>query len=286
MIKKFKLEWISSIDPENNNKLNHLSAKMSDYYTNNLIYYDDISDSEYLWNDKNYLPHMQIIASAGNADKILEIGCGESSILKHHPEISHKYSGIDFSPKIIEKNQKRFPGAGFSSIEDPLAYPYPDASFDLIFSVFVLEHTVFPQKFLNECIRLLKDGGEIIILAPNYLDNGFLPSQQVSEGLLSGRELLKKGRLLEAIRAAWYNKILIPNECKKLRRNIPGFYINTNPICFKIKEFEPDVDAVYVVSEKEIEVYMKQKGFNKVENSSDLAQFTQSRKLCFHIFKK
>lgn len=286
MIEKYKIEWISSIDSKNNQKLVQLSNKMSDYYTNNSVYYSDISDSEFLWTDKNYLTHKAILERAVNSEKILEIGCGESSILKFNPQLMHKYSGIDFSPKIIAKNQKRFPEAAFKTITNPMEYDYPDAHFDLIFSVFVLEHIVFPKKFLDECMRMLKPGGEIIILAPNYLDNGFLPSQQIAEGLTTGRRLLKKGRLLGALRATWYNKFLIPNMCKKLGKNIPGFYININPICFKTNDFEPDVDAVYVVSEKEIEMYMAQNRFKKVDNDVELTEFIRKRRLCFQIFKK
>lgn len=67
---------------------------------------------------------------------------------------------------------------------------------------------------------------------------------------------------------------------------LPGFYINTNPICFQIDLFEPDVDAVYVVSEKEIGIYMNQLGLQKVERSPELSDFLRRRKLCFQIFKK
>lgn len=286
MIEKYKIEWISSIDSKNKQKLIELSNKMSTYYTNNSVYYSDISDSEYLWTDENYLTHRKILERAKNSEKILEIGCGESPILKFNPELMPKYSGIDFSPKIIANNQKRFPKATFKTISNPRHYNYPDAYFDLIFSVFVLEHIVFPKKFLDECMRMLKPGGEVIILAPNYLDNGFLPSQQIADGLTTGRRLLKKGRLFDALRATWYNKFLIPNKCKKLAKNIPGFYINVNPLCFKTNAFEPDVDAVYVVSDKEIEMYMAQNKFKKIDNDVYLAEFIRTRRLCFQIFKE
>lgn len=286
MINKYDIEWISSTDPKNQFKLDQLAKKMGDYYTNNTAYYGDIEDSETLWVDKNYLPHQKILEKAKKAENILEIGCGESPILKFYPELSSKYTGIDFSPKIIANNRKRFPKATYSEIDDPYAYPFQDKQFDLIFSVFVLEHTVFPQKFLNECMRLVKPGGEIVILAPSYLDYGVLTSQQVSEDLSSGRELLKKGDLIGTIRAALYNKFLIPNKCKKLSNNLPGFYINLNPLCFRVPKFQSDVDAVYVVSEREIEMYFNSKGLQKIKNPDSLDQFVRSRKLCFQIYKK
>ncbi len=282
---KYKLNWISSVDPNNKEQLDNLSQKMGDYYSRNSSYYKDIAESEFLWVDGDYIPHQKIIEAAHKANNILEIGCGESSILKYHPELGRKYSGIDFSEEIITKNKIRFPDADFSIILDPHSYPFQDQQFDLIFSVFVLEHTVYPKKILDECIRLLKPGGSIVILAPNYLDNGFLPSQQVSKDLSSGRDLIKKGNLIGTMRAILYNKILIPSKCRKLARNLPGFYINTNPLCFKVDEFRPDVDAVYVVSEKEIELYMDTRKFQKMEKETDFIDFTRERKLCFQIFK-
>ncbi|PZX57800.1 methyltransferase family protein [Algoriphagus ratkowskyi] len=286
MIKKYTIDWVSSIEPKNSKKLNELSQKMGDYYTNNTVYYDDISNGEFRWKDESFLPCQKIVELAKVSPKILEIGCGESPILKIFPELIPKYSGIDFSPNIIANNQRKYQEADFSVINDPYSYPYKDEQFDLIFSVFVIEHTVFPQKFLDECIRMLKPGGKIIVLAPNYLDHGFMSSQQVSRNLSSGRELLQKGNILGALRATLYNKYLIPQKCRALMGEIPGFYINTNPICFQIDLFEPDVDAVYVVSEKEIGIYMDQRGLQKIDRSPELSDFLFRRKLCFQIFKK
>jgi ubiquinone/menaquinone biosynthesis C-methylase UbiE len=286
MIKKYTIDWVSSIDENNLEKLNQLSQKMSDYYTHNAAYYDDISEGEFRWRDEGYLPTKKIVELAQDSQKILEIGCGESPILNVFPELIPKYKGIDFSHNLIENNQNKFPLANFSIITDPYKYPYDDEEFDLVFSVFVIEHTVFPSKFLNECIRLVKPGGKIVILAPNYLDYGFMRSQQVAHNLSSGRELFQDGNYLGALRATYYNKFLIPQKCKHLETQLPGFYVNTNPVCFKIDSFEPDVDAVYVVSEKEIGIYMENNGLQKLEKDPDLSEFLARRKLCFEIFKK
>lgn len=46
--------------------------------------------------------------------------------------------------------------------------PFPDNSFDLIFSSTVLEHTDNPRQVLDEAIRVLKPGGHMQFVFPNY----------------------------------------------------------------------------------------------------------------------
>jgi len=286
MIKKYDIEWVSSIDASNKEKLEALSNRMRNFYATNSSYYADIADSESLWIDENYFPLQEILNNTQKASNILEIGCGQSPILKFYPDLKSKYTGIDFSNYIISDNKKRFPEAEFYQILDPYNYSLVSGSFDLVFSIFVIEHTVFPQKFLEECIRLLKPNGRLIILAPSYLDYGTLASQQTSPDLSSGRELIKKGKFFSALRAGFYSKVLIPIKSRSLKKHLPGFYINLNPICFIINQFRPDVDAVYIVSEKEIELYMKSRGFQKKKNSQKIKNFITNRRLCFQIYKK
>lgn len=46
--------------------------------------------------------------------------------------------------------------------------PFPDAAFDLIYSSTVLEHTRDPERVLHEALRVLKPGGHLMFVYPNY----------------------------------------------------------------------------------------------------------------------
>jgi SAM-dependent methyltransferase len=48
------------------------------------------------------------------------------------------------------------------------AIPHPDASFDVVFSSNVLEHTADPARVLAESVRVLKPGGFLCHVVPNY----------------------------------------------------------------------------------------------------------------------
>jgi ubiquinone/menaquinone biosynthesis C-methylase UbiE len=47
--------------------------------------------------------------------------------------------------------------------------PFDDASFDVVYSNNVLEHTAKPEQVLREAARVLKPGGTLYIEVPNYL---------------------------------------------------------------------------------------------------------------------
>lgn len=46
--------------------------------------------------------------------------------------------------------------------------PFSDSEFDVIFTKSVLEHIHRPSNILNECYRVLKPGGRIIAMVPDW----------------------------------------------------------------------------------------------------------------------
>lgn len=47
--------------------------------------------------------------------------------------------------------------------------PFPDESFDIVYSANVLEHTRDPERVLSEAVRVLRTGGVLHMEMPNYL---------------------------------------------------------------------------------------------------------------------
>jgi SAM-dependent methyltransferase len=47
--------------------------------------------------------------------------------------------------------------------------PFPDESFDIVYSANVLEHTENPEQVLREAVRVLRPGGALYIEIPNFL---------------------------------------------------------------------------------------------------------------------
>ena len=277
-----KLRWLSSINPKNEANLAKLKDRLEHYYRSNKDYYHDIDNSGQLWNDPNYLPYQAIKRMAEKSKAILELGSGRAAILSALPGISNRYTGIDFSKDLVRSNSERYPGATFFFIFDSSKLNLPTGSFDLIFSVFVLEHVVNPQIFLDEACRLLKSKGKLVIVCPDYMGHLWMASQKVGLSQGSGMEKLKKGKILDFLLTGFESRMRIPIYAyfKRLKAHTkPKFYVNVHPTCFEYK-FQPDVDAVYVTCEKEIKTYLSER-VAWIGGDSKMDSFCKERRLLF-----
>jgi SAM-dependent methyltransferase len=225
---------------------------MEHYYTASTTYYENIDFTERAWvEDKTYI---DIVKRLESCQAIVEVGCGSANILRHHPHLERHYAGCDFSESLMTNNRTRFPSARFVTITDSPRLPFPDGCADAIFSVYVIEHTVYPSIFLDECHRLLRPGGLFILRCPDFMGPGKLTSQRAGFTEGNGREKLRRGRWLDAALTGWDRKVAIPARCASLRRQLgrrPGFWVNLAPTCLTDR-FQPDVDAVYLTYDREI----------------------------------
>jgi len=124
----------------------------------------------------------QAAVQAGH--RVLDIGCGTGALVtlikRLHPDVG--VVGLDPDPKALNRARRKAERTavpiqldqGFS---DEL--PYPDASFDRVFSSFMLHHLQAGEKegTLREVRRVLKPGGSLHLLdfgGPEPGQNGFL----------------------------------------------------------------------------------------------------------------
>lgn len=106
------------------------------------------------------------------SDNVLEIGPGEGRFAEFISTYKVNYSGIEQNSAMAEVLNNK--GYSVQCAECP-PLPYDDSQFDYIFCSHVLEHlpdtkTVF--AFISECKRVLKTGGKLILLCPDYMRMG------------------------------------------------------------------------------------------------------------------
>ena len=253
-----KIIWKSSINKKNAIKLLQLQEEMAEFYQNANDYYDNIDYTSDTWNDITQLEAQDILSEAKKHEKILEVGCGRANILKSGKIDQKCYTGFDFSRKIIQENCKDYPKATFHCLKDVFRFPVGMEQYDFVFSHYVLEHCIFPSKFLDECIRVLKLNGTLVILCPDFLGVGRMSSQRAGFSAGPGRQKISIGMYSDAIITGFDNKIKIPlySFYYRILANIrPRFYVNLHPTCF-VDKFSADVDAVYLTYTEEIKKYL------------------------------
>jgi SAM-dependent methyltransferase len=88
---------------------------------------------------------------------VLDVGAGTGYL----QDVVENYVGLDISPTAARYFHKPFVNASAT------AMPLPDSDFDLVWSVWVLEHVPGPEQALAEMRRVVKDNG-ILFLVPAW----------------------------------------------------------------------------------------------------------------------
>lgn len=139
--------------------------KMRDNVWNKNSYYDLIDSININWNQ----PGMKLLKNAvKKPGKILDLGCGEGSRIKFISNFGMlDITGVDISQVAISRARMKTKGSNFQ-IADLEKLPFPNNIFDIVYSFYVFEHLVNPEKVIKEAVRVLNDGGLLLIVCPNY----------------------------------------------------------------------------------------------------------------------
>ena len=111
--------------------------------------------------------------------RILEVGVGTGISLPDYKRTS-RLCGIDISEPMLRKAQERVAELGLSHVEglwvmDAEHLTFPDASFDVVVAQYVVTTVPNPEATLDEFARVLKPGGEIILVSRVGADAGPSP---------------------------------------------------------------------------------------------------------------
>jgi len=103
------------------------------------------------------------------AQHILDVGCGiGGSALYLAQKFDAIATGITLSPVQANRARERAAAMGLTAhfeVADALAMPFPDESFDVVWSLESGEHMPDKAQFIAECHRVLKPGGTFLMAA-------------------------------------------------------------------------------------------------------------------------
>jgi SAM-dependent methyltransferase len=98
---------------------------------------------------------------------VLEVGCGVGTDASRFARAGARFTGVDQTGRAVELARRRFALDGLEGTfveADATALPYPDESFDLVYSHGVIHHIPDTQHAVNEIRRVLRDGGTALVM--------------------------------------------------------------------------------------------------------------------------
>jgi ubiquinone/menaquinone biosynthesis C-methylase UbiE len=127
---------------------------------------------DYYW---NYYPYLKKYVSNNHLSQndVLEIGLGFGTVSQFLAENSKSYTGVDYAINPVNLVNQRIKWSSLKNTKSEAIFadaknlPFQDNSFDFVVSIGCLHHTGDTQKSIDEVFRVLRSGGECIIMLYN-----------------------------------------------------------------------------------------------------------------------
>ena len=126
---------------------------------------------EYRFDKLNYLTRL-VNFDAYNGKQLLEVGCGAGIDLVRFARGGAKVTGIDLSATAIDLARKNLEQSGRSAdlrVMNGECMEFPDNTFDAVYAHGVLQYTADARRMIAEIHRVLRPGGEAIVMVYNKI---------------------------------------------------------------------------------------------------------------------
>jgi SAM-dependent methyltransferase len=208
---------------------------------------------------------------------VLEIGSGRGYL----QDVAQNYTGLDISPSVARFYHKKF------ILGSATAMPFPDDSFDGVWSIWVFEHVPNPEQAFHEARRVTRDNGVLFLLpawnCTPWAAEGYEVRPYSDFG--SGGKLIKASIPLRSSRP-FVAMTLLPN---RIVRNFVAWFGPTRLRYRRLtpnyeKYWVPDSDAVNSIDSHEALLWFRSRG-DECLNCEDSSVFMGSVPLIIRVHK-
>jgi SAM-dependent methyltransferase len=211
--------------------------------------------------------HCDLVQRVAPGATVLELGCGTAHLCPHVEARGGIYTGMDYSEPLLGDNRARHPRARFLPLQTALA-----ESFDVVVSLYTVEHVVDPPGYLSLMWRSCRPGGLLAIICPEFIDSPSLPPS-IFYGRTPRRlrHKLRHLALADVLLHLADLKIRAPRWQAQARRTAPGaFWINLRPRILHGGQYEIDADAVHLTRGRDLAWYFTERGAASICQGSSM----------------
>ena len=163
------------------------------YARESLEYYRAVRDYRY----RQYAPWMDEVInfSQWQGKDLLEIGVGMGSDHFRFAKAGNRMTALDLSREHLRQTERHLSLEGLTTTAhygDAEIMPFPDASFDVVYTFGVIHHTPNTEVAVNEIHRVLRPGGTAIVGLYHRDSWFFWVSTLLAQGVLKFG-LIRKG---------------------------------------------------------------------------------------------
>lgn len=241
--------------------LNYYSASPEPYYA-----IAEQGNTDY---SPRVLPfHADLVGRVRPGMSVLEVGCGSGHLCRHVQQAGGRYTGMDFGVELLQKNRERFPKARFVPIGTEL-----HETFDLVTSLYTIEHVVDPPAYLKAMWRSCKPGGLLAVISPDFVDgDGYPPSFFYGTTPRRIRSKIRDMAFSDVIQHFLDLFWSAPRWKMRARASAPGaFWINRKPRILHGAEYSVDADAVHLPRLRDLIWWLEQEGASILRTSQSMA---------------
>lgn len=119
------------------------------------------------------------------AARVLDLGCGAAPGLRYFAAQGIPALGLDIAPAALRAARSLLPAARLVCADLAAPLPLRTGTIDLVILREVIEHLVAVRPLLDECRRVLRPGGAVVLTTPNRWDMR-RPFYRLTGGVWSG----------------------------------------------------------------------------------------------------
>jgi ubiquinone/menaquinone biosynthesis C-methylase UbiE len=114
--------------------------------------------------------------------RVLDVGCGPGDLSIRISQLCREVWGVDVTPEMIQIAEEKAasePANVCFQQADACDLPFENHTFDTVMSVNALQTMIRPEMAIMEMSRVLKPGGELLLITYCYGDSSFSDSESL-----------------------------------------------------------------------------------------------------------